>query len=280
MQTNCWTGKSPLVWIGIGLLLVWSCILLFGILACCWALTYNPDDYLPRYQHHHGSHYHRYYRDAASSDDSGSQHNQAVSNQVTNNPQPQKSADERIADLTFWLVVVGAVNALVYWLQWGLSRSTARRQLRAYVCLVFGKDEEVADPTNRQFNMVIKNCGQTPARHLISFVGWNVFNGENAPWPEDVDMEGNEVDMGGSRATLGSGEPTTLQSDVSKLQNPAGFLHALERANRKECTLYIIGRITYVDVFDRPQFTKYCFTHVAGKALGHTVVCGFHNETS
>lgn len=156
----------------------------------------------------------------------------------------------------------------------------ARKQLRAYVTLKFGKDKKAEDETNETFTFFIKNSGQTPALNLSSNFGWRQEPGPNARWPKGVEPIGTVVDIGGSKAPLGAGEVTPLHSPIDRVQDPHVFRRALVAANLGQCTLFFVGQITYDDVFGEHHVTNYCMTHVAKKPLGHTLLCAENNSST
>jgi hypothetical protein len=151
-----------------------------------------------------------------------------------------------------------------------LSRNTAKRQLRAYVLLDSAKVEPVAAGEKPRAILKIENFGQTPAFQLTH---WAAMEYAVFPRTEDPDMsdpDGMPVAYIGGGGQLTKEVPLDYDRELSREE--------FEAIKSGSAALYVIGRITYVDVFGDAQSTEYIVfvggslglgPHMAGYTQGH-----------
>ena len=82
----------------------------------------------------------------------------------------------------------------------------------------------------------------------------------------------------------GAGSHRRVRPDRRLEHIPFTFLNDLDsiRRCRKERSVFIYGHIDYIDVFDKPQTTKFCYQYFPVEVgIGHSlVVYDEHNEAS
>jgi hypothetical protein len=132
-----------------------------------------------------------------------------------------------------------------------IMRDTARRQLRAYVCIESGL-VTFPQPNMPEVLIEYKNTGQTPAYNTNAWI--NLWFGphplkERIPSASKNLIKGNEV--------LATGRKSTSAGSPKEPLPP----HFLARLGTKEFTLYAYGEIRYRDVFRKERYTKYRFIH-------------------
>ena len=168
-----------------------------------------------------------------------------------------KWADDPIAVFTALLVLVTFGLAIYTAKLWGATGAlakgadeTARRQLRAYVAV---DTEQVRNahgtPKLNIIGLAIKNCGQTPAHKLshwtqsgvVEFPLQGLLPPPNIP---DSTRVKTILHPGMHRMIL---LPFSL-TDESKAQILSG-----------KFAFYVWGEVTYLDAFNEPRKTRYCF---------------------
>jgi hypothetical protein len=126
-------------------------------------------------------------------------------------------------------------------------KETAKRQLRAYVCInsAFLKFPDQALP---RAIVIIKNCGQTPAYDVKGWCGcvWDKYPSTKIMNPTDEAIN-SPVSVLGPDVTVSWG--TTPRDRV-----PQEFWPIMGTPN---FILYVTGEITYRDAFGDPHYTRY-----------------------
>src|SRR6267143_298591 len=148
-------------------------------------------------------------------------HQEAVAAPLANQPsialpddKTKKNSEEietqrKLVEFTKWLAVVGAlqflaliVQAVVFWRTLRQMRDTAKRELRAYVCISEAR-VKFYSPADPEALVHVKNCGKTPAYK----VGYKIHlwigqyplpSGTELPPPSEVVMSATAV-MGSDR---------------------------------------------------------------------------------
>jgi hypothetical protein len=170
-------------------------------------------------------------------------------------------------------VLLTIVTGFLVWVGYR-QVTTTRAQLRAYV-VAYGKDIEVM-PGRLISHVEVINTGQTPARNLKILSQTCVLL-----HPPPVGFDFSLIDPGEpSAAVLGAGRTFNAASAIEENEMP---IEEWDEASSKNGWLrvYTYGTVTYDDVFNRPQWTQFCFymqwdthTHVAG------TVSQYHNDAS
>jgi hypothetical protein len=199
-------------------------------------------------------------------------------------PQPEKRATERrddggnesekkMARLTWWLVVVAVAQVILFGWQLSimqgslrdsksaaiaatasveLAKTTAERQLRAYVSRA-GRPTvtERKTPGGVVFDFLVpfKNNGQTPARDVRVVGEVRLLQ---VPLPAGADLTLGP-DAHPSSTTLGAGGDliSTLESE------PMGEVEVEWAKSGTVFKLYLIGSVTYRDVFDKTRRLRF-----------------------
>jgi hypothetical protein len=157
-----------------------------------------------------------------------------------------------------------------------LSRTTAERQLRAYI-VAGAKSVNINGPEDAvsvSMQIVIKNTGQTPAYDLTV-----VSKTELLKHP--IKMPFNFTLISGpdpSRAVLGAGETTESESKGEKPFNGDEMMIAAEP--EAGARIYTWGSVTYCDVFGHQHYTNFCSSLIfdGSEAIAHT--SEHHNDAS
>jgi hypothetical protein len=146
------------------------------------------------------------------------------------------------------LVVVLVGLVLLGVMQYDMLGRTARQQLRAYL-LVETAARAGEHDDNPEFQIVIKNFGQTPAYHVRTWIA--VRPGER-----------------GSQVGLPGPDPGTLETSDAAL-GPAGSFELAKRYDRDwdevgledfasgRLALYVYGEVSYRDAFRKRRYTRF-----------------------
>lgn len=168
-----------------------------------------------------------------------------------------------LAGGTFWLACI--------------ARDTARRQLRAYLFLekVTLRCEPIPN-SHPIAKASIKNFGQTPAREVRSWMRIKVL-GRDEPPP--VCERGKEFvePQRPDKLAIPPGDYMRQQFDAFTLKEE----HILG-LNKRDLTIYVYGRIDYVDAFNKACHTNFCECRKrrAGQSVWETetvYACGDHD---
>lgn len=158
------------------------------------------------------------------------------------------------AIFTGWQVLV-ARNQLK------ISRETAISQQRAYVYAVpAGVYHLGGSPT--QGYVTVRNGGQSFARKVKRTVGINVL-GPNLP---DEFSE-----LGRTRPEPGviiMGPDKDIKDKMYRTYRPILKDDQISKIKNGELRIYVFGKITYVDMFNNPHLTVFCFMYFGGELAG------------
>lgn len=195
------------------------------------------------------------------------------------------SNDVAMISLTKALVIVGIVQALVYFFQWlwmvktlSHTRKSSEQGLRAYVGVMHVAPTGSPAPLPGYFDLWVVNSGQTPAYRVTSKLNWKYFPTPNAAWPanEPYTNYGNSV---GSSLTLAPDQPAPVSIQFGAANTGVTFQAAQQQAQTGQITLFIYGTITYQDIYRSERTSDFCFRHLAGTSNG-LVVCDHHNDSN
>ena len=186
--------------------------------------------------------------------------------------------DNRDDLLTIFTIVL-AVSTILLWVATrDLANEAARSsrlELRTYVGAghpKFGKP----DPT--EVTIDVENGGRTPAYRITGWLNAYSIAGENNALPDGFSFP--------DQAQTGA-FPVYKSVAVLHPAKSAPFtfifdLALIERCRRKDATLFIYGHIDYVDIFDRPHVSQFCYQYFPVEVgIGHSLVMyDEHNEAT
>lgn len=151
--------------------------------------------------------------------------------------------------------------------------ATAERQLRAYVLVSKPKLASFGEGSKPEAIVPFKNFGQTPARKVTAWAGIMFAEAPLSPFPK-VDAPDAL-----SRSTLGPGADLQVtHKEAEKALSRADF----NKIVNGDAVLYVLGRIDYLDAFDKPRFTSFrlMFNRDAAKrGDGSLSVCPDGNDS-
>jgi hypothetical protein len=224
---------------------------------------------------------------AASSQESPNSDQQIAAAKATNQSQQAKTPDSELIGstwltkdaagfFTFWLVVVGAGQVVLFYVQLGLirtaadeaekagtaaeraadattasvnlARSTAEKQLRAYVLVTNITISGVEPDATPTANIIFKNSGQTPASDLQVFVAMALID-----YPPQIHPIDDEPSPIGSVTVLGPNSEYVVPAGLVGRLGADQYLaiHSGEQA------IHIIGTIKYRDAFGIERHTNF-----------------------
>jgi len=131
--------------------------------------------------------------------------------------------------------------------------------------------------------MFVKNCGQTPAYNVLGIFEWQLFEGANVKWPENLPFPKfvKPEEMAGSRAPIGSGHIIDIRFGLAPDPDGITFDKAFDRLKKREITVFFYGRIWYDDIFGREHTTNFCITsHDTDQTEGNFTSYSRHNEAT
>jgi len=126
--------------------------------------------------------------------------------------------------------------------------ATAELQLRAYVFVEADAIRSVEDGKIPASTTLIKNTGLTPAYDVKHWGGISIVkNGDEPPDFSDAENEFEgpvQIAPNGELIVNNIYDKKLTESDIKNLKS-------------KECVIYVYGRITYTDIFNKPHWTTY-----------------------
>jgi len=155
-----------------------------------------------------------------------------------------------------------------------VSEKSAERQLRAYVSAI--PNFIAFHPNNNSFSIryVITNHGQTPAYQMAGQVTIEVLS---YPLPPDWQfLTPPETQSRLSRSILFPGQRSPA---ITKMRQSIGASEIIQVTAGTERRIFVYGVIRYLDVFDRPQHTRFCYS-VSDVELLSSIVAGVSLERS
>jgi hypothetical protein len=139
--------------------------------------------------------------------------------------------------------------------QLALSADTARRQLRAYLFLDPGKNFSIARGASTtatiEIEIHVKNLGATPA-HGVTVESWMAL--DVWPPPESFSFKGPPDERGRTQSVVAPGAVVHYHTGTARPMTPEE-LADVQSGNR---SVYVYGRIEYLDVFNKPHWTNFC----------------------
>jgi hypothetical protein len=150
-----------------------------------------------------------------------------------------------------------------------LAADTAKRQLRAYVTVVYSakqKPERMDSPPS--FYVTLRNAGNTPAYGLTS--GMLIVLGD---YPDDKSVY--DLPLAPRQITLGPRDEKTLGGQWGQGLT-AEQTNAL---SQRRLAFYLVGRIEYRDAFGEPRYTNFKYVDIPGAASGLTA-CAEGNDAN
>lgn len=165
----------------------------------------------------------------------------------------EKSTREMV-EISWWQLVLASAGTtlvigsfwLAFWSNW-IARDTARRELRAYVCL---NNAEVVDPPDALGFMAFiefVNFGQTPAHNVTIRCRSKTVGAAR--------LKSFESDLSHVDPTEPSvfGPGAGIRKNIDNVLSPK----EIDSILREECIIAIIGDVRYVDIFGNEQSTEF-----------------------
>jgi hypothetical protein len=146
-----------------------------------------------------------------------------------------------------WAVIVGLLTLGAVCYQALLSRDTARRQLRAYVC-VSGATIAFRQLDAPDIKVDMRNGGLTPAYEMRYWIGISIGS-----YPLNQPLPSPPVDFQTGASVM---PPSGVEFMPAQWSHPIpiGILSELGTPKR---TLYVHGKATYMDAFGKKRFTEF-----------------------
>ena len=155
---------------------------------------------------------------------------------------------ERVmAALTIIAILVASATGFIIWLQVDEMRTDERAWIGAI-------DPQISWDT-AQGGITIKNYGKSPAKKVEHHTVLN-FAGRDIPIPYEKVDETKHSKIHGV-AVLVPNEPFPLVTDPPEENIDLASIRAA--FENKTLEVRLLGKVTYIDIFDRPQSTKFCF---------------------
>jgi hypothetical protein len=182
----------------------------------------------------------------------------------------QVSPEQELADYTQWLTVFTGILAVSTFGLWLATRDlvrdakeTSRKELRAYLKLTTTDPCEVMsglDQTTVQ--LTLENAGKTPARRVIVQATMEMFE-----FPLKSHLPPERLDENSAVTVCHPSQRIVYDAVLHR------GLTAVEQAQittpNSSRRLYVYGRVDYIDVFDRPQWTT--VRYISAVANGQTI---------
>jgi len=167
--------------------------------------------------------------------------------------------------LRLWLATTDLVNG---------ADINAKQQLRAYVFF----DATRVEISDTELTMYVDNFGQTPATDVAIFSSWEfVKYGEDLPDNFQFLVKPPCGNSPPNQKML-PGPLTIFPKDTypSHYFNCPAEIFDVSRARNKQLNAFMYGFIRYMDIFNEPHRTNFCFLYVP--TTGTSLFCNRHNE--
>ena len=158
------------------------------------------------------------------------------------------------ANLALWTLLISTIGTgLLVWTLWE-TRQTSRRELRAYLSIA--PEPLIGLPDNPNAQICIRNAGTTPAHGArFSLIGR----------VDDPDLSEQAIEELHKRVAA-TNDNEMFIAGQQELFRPLPILDGVDEAMLNACRegirwLYIVGRITYTDVFGKERHTWFCHTY-------------------
>ncbi len=150
-----------------------------------------------------------------------------------------------IVYITAFYVFISALMLLAIKRQADLAEDTAKRQLRAYVCM---ETANLGFPSKNRpvASIVFRNFGQTPAYEAQSWISIGIDS-----YPPSVPFAIQKPGHPSPKSTLGPGAATEFSAPLSRELTDAEMMEL----GTAQLTVYVYGRFTYKDTFRQDRFT-------------------------
>lgn len=177
------------------------------------------------------------------------------------------SSDDRVAEYTLWLARLTAVLAVATGLLWLETRraiidtrKASERELRAYVMVTLTGAR--VDPTKKGLAGIgIHNRGKTPAHDVIVY--WVMSVAPHKAGKPQVDWYNSKASCPDESALLlGPDEYRGVESECDPFTE-----EEVRSILSGEETLYVVGRVEYIDAFEEKRTTRFCHLY-SGLDLG------------
>ncbi|HPE13918.1 MAG TPA: hypothetical protein PL091_15600 [Actinomycetota bacterium] len=153
------------------------------------------------------------------------------------------------------IVAVGTAGvAASGWVALLHARTMSRMQLRAYVTVRVDDPDWSGDGPSIQWNMYIKNAGQTPATGInVWFICRRMPLGEEGSLQFPISIDGPSSEQ--TLRVLGPGEEFR-QTGFFNRPTPAELVEIQDMRGESP---FIYGTVRYRDVFGDDQYTNFCY---------------------
>ena len=157
---------------------------------------------------------------------------------------------------------------------------TAERQLRAYVFLDPENEMTFVSPASTtstiEIEIHVRNTGLTPAYDVVgeSWVALDVW-----PIPENFNFSGPPSGQPDNRFIIPPNSRIHYHTGTARPMT-AQELAAMESGT---ACIYVYGRISYRDAFDKPRYTNFCYASTTLHKLGYTKTLAMsdrHNDAN
>lgn len=191
--------------------------------------------------------------------------------------------DKEDREKAFWLTVVLAlatvIQAIALFITIGTLRSTAQRQLRAYISAAIAKHTfEISGTTIKCFfEIAIWNHGQTPAHEVTGDSAMAVLP---FPLPANLDFPPYPAMEPSSVLTVGAQQKLPYEFRIELTFSPEVFATIRSATSNR---LYFFGEVTYLDVFKRRRKTRFCLSAHDWSNIGQQLLWraeSQHNDTT
>jgi hypothetical protein len=195
--------------------------------------------------------------------------------------------------LLFFTLLATAIAACYTKKQSEISADTEKRQLRAFVGIDYFRLEcpNCGEPTyvpsipipgyiaKDFFVVAVRNSGVTPARKLITFfnileVPWGASLQKNFIFPDTEPTKFPNIEANRSAWLV---PPNTSKEMLGSIFDA----RPIARAQNRTTVIYIYGHIDYVDIFDVPQTTIFCYRYEPWVDITKGFYpCDIHNDAT
>lgn len=172
-----------------------------------------------------------------------------------NEPEPSwwnKLWTDPVATFTGALFLATAALIVTGIVQWFETRSTARKELRAYVGITSGEIVRL-NPNHIQGYVVIRNTGKTPAHKVTKSITIEI---RDAAQPGSFTMP----ERSRGNWPIHPGAAWTFRQDVIEITDEV----MADLINYKK-SVFVWGKSEYVDIYDKPHSLEFRYRNLAKK---------------
>lgn len=153
----------------------------------------------------------------------------------------------RMLNVTWILAGASVLQFLILVFTFWVMRDTARRQLRAYVC-VSKALLKLEPPDSPEAQVYFSNGGQTPAYNVRQWIHIWIEK-----WPLEVELPTPSEDFQIATSIL----PAASENKMLLQKKPPVSPQSVHLLGTKIGTVYVYGEIRYRDAFGKERYTKY-----------------------